>query len=505
MNNIYIENIKVIKKRFITIYEELERSVADDSYFGVEKSKTNEYCVPFLKDGNLLHSKYSYVKESERMFSGNEDSVLFCGIGAGFHIQYFLQHFDKKKALIFEASYPALKALLALCDLSELLRNENVILLPPITSSEWKSVFLQNYIPSTMGSLSIKPLRVWKDYFFPGEHNILDEKIFSTLEVIKQDASTQARFGRIWMRNIMLNLHIASQIRAEMPKVDSTKIAYILGAGPSLEDAFEEIKEQREKIVLFATDAAFLPLLKNGIVADFFISIDPQIACSTHCICPLPNNTIAIFDLSSSPALVRQFLNNGNRIIFTASDHPFAQYATFLSPFPKLEIKGGTVSIAALNVAFSLGFREIECKGLDFAYTKGKAYTKGAYLSDGWQSCIGRLKSEESLTIELMFRGKIEKIANGDGIIYRSELFDSYKSAFYNTKNTKQLWKDSDFSVFPYKIFVETLKSEVFSLYNSKNAVFLPFIMWELLHKGISKESASQFIHNLLDLAIQLS
>ena len=481
----YLKNIREIKKKSNLIYKNLESSFNDESYLKVETSKNGQYLIPLLKNGNPCHSRYSHINESARMFDGKEEIVLFCGIGGGYHIEYFLLHFPNKKALICEASYASLKKLLELCDLSNILSNQNVILLPPVDSKDFVPCLVQNYIPILMGNLSIKKLKVWEDYFYGNGNNILEKKINEALDIIKQDLSTQARFGKIWMRNIILNLKISSQISMTLPKIDNTKTAFILGAGPSLEKAFLDLKEKTEDYVIFASDASFMPLIQSDITPDFFISIDPQIACSTHCIFQFSKNIIAIFDISANASLVRQFFNNGNKIIFTIGSHPLAQYIYNFSSFPRLDISGGTVAIAALNVAFSLGFTRFKYAGLDFAYTNGKVYSKGIYLFQTYQKNVNRIKNEETLFSELMFRTSVEKIKNNDKITYKTKLLDSYKKAFEKSKNNaNHLWQEKDFKSFKYDDFIKKLERDLKTLSEKMYFIFLPFLTWEKSHKN---------------------
>jgi len=495
MNAIFEKNIEYIRHRFPNIYKELENTLSDDSYLGTIPSKKGDYSILALKNGNALHSKYSHQKESEMMFSGKEETILFCGIGSAYHIRYFLEHFNKKKALIVDATYGSLRRLLELCDISDVLSNNNVFLLPPVMSLDFVSYLKAYYAPISMGSLTIIPLRSWKSYFFDGIDNWLDKKIRVALDDISQDLSTQAMFGRLWMRNIARNLELASQIKPVMPKIDNKKTAYILGAGPSLDSAIEEIRQKRRDIVLFSSDAAFLPLLKHNISPDFFISIDPQIICSTHCIAPFSKKVIGIFNLTSSPPLARQFVDRGCKIIFTYSSHPFSLYASFLSPFPKLDAGSGSVAIAALNVARSLGFTKIEGRGLDFAYTKGAAYARGVYLSIDMQKEVSKLNTEESFFVRLMFRGATNKYREGARITYKTDLLSSYARSFYSNEDTTILWKESDFAPFPYPQFLEKLKYDFTFSYDSLKTIFLPFICWRKRKKNnINIEKSDAFL-----------
>ncbi|MGP1437982.1 MAG: motility associated factor glycosyltransferase family protein [Treponema sp.] len=484
MNENYLKNIQEIKKRYCKIYYELEKSLSDESYLKVEKSKNEEYLIPILKNGKACHSKYSHINESARMFNGNEETVLFCGIGGGYNIEYFLSNFPNKKALICEATYASLKRILELCDLTKILSNKNVILLPCIEATDFVEQLIQNYIPILMGNLSIKKIKVWEEYFYDQKTNLLEEKIKNALDIIKQDVSTQARFGKIWMRNILLNLKIRSKVNMKLPVVDNQKTAFILGAGPSLENAFEKLKRRREEYTIFACDASFMPLLQNDISPDFFISIDPQVACSTHRIFPFSDKIIAVFDICANASLVRQFFNNGNPIIFTTGQHPFAQYIYDFSIFPKLDVSAGTVAIAALNVAFSLGFTKFAYEGLDFAYTNGKAYSKGVYLSQTYQKNVSRIKTEETFFSELIFRTSVKKVKTKDKITYKTKLLDSYKKAFDSSFNKGVLWKEKDFSNFNYEAFIKKLFNDMKTSYKKISFIFLPLLAWEKLHNS---------------------
>jgi len=527
--SIFEKNVNAIKKRFPHVYAELVKARSDDSYLGVEKAKNGEYFVPILFNGKALHSKYSHTKESEKMFSGREETVLFCGIGAGYHIMYFLHHFPGKKALLTDCSYSSFRRLLELCDISEILLHKDVMLLPPYQDASFISCFVQTYLPILMGNLSIIILRVWRDLLegdttldlapivssnqyitSSASHttcsSLLDEKIKLALSDISCDLSTQAKFGRIWMRNIFLNLQLLSSLPMRMLEVDAKKRAYILGAGPSLQDKIDEIKREREHIVIFASDASFLPLLKNGIHPDFFISIDPQIACSTHCITSFPADIVGVFDLAASPPLARQFAKNGNRVVFTTTHHPFSQYVSAFSHLPFLDVRGGTVAIAALNLAFSLGFVDFETAGLDFAYTCGAPYTKGVYLHEFYQKDVNKLMPEETHFSSLMFRSSLQKVFETRGITYRSELLDSYKRAFEQKEkewekekervNKRNVWMHNH-SSFPYEAFMRQFKNEAKTLYEAGAALFLPFITWQKMSKrcnAVEKSKDDSFL-----------
>lgn len=485
--NFFDKNIEALKKINLKLAEDIINSDDNSDYSSHKEVSKTGLDLPLLKNGKLLHSKYDPLKEASRFFTGNENFILFCGLGAGIHIEFFLNNFKSKYCAVTEASFSNFKSLFKIIDFSHLILNKNLSFLPPFESENFEKEFINSYIPAIHGNFEIKILRPWED-FYKEKIPKFEKKIQASLEKIQADVSTQAAFGKIWMRNIMQNLKTASLIRPFIPKTDPSKKAYILGAGPNLESALENIKEYRDSIVLFASDTVFPVLISAGIEADFFVTMDPQNISYAHCFKPFTKNTVGIFDLCSNPILAREFLKNGNSFFFTKSAHPFAQYASFFSPFPYMETGSGTVALAARSAALSLGFKDLEFLGLDFAYTGGKAYTAGTYLSKQFEKTSFKTSPLETKFCELMFRTEVKKTEKNGKITYTTALLDGYK-AFFKTaidlNSAFPLWKKEDFSIFPYMEFINHLKKPASKDKEMLTRALLPYFAY--LSKRISK------------------
>ena len=496
--SIFDKNIDALKKNNYKLVKEIIRAEEKSDYSQTELSKTGR-TLPILKNGKHLHSKYDPLKEAERFFTGNENFVLFCGLGSGIHIEYFLNNFTTKACAVTDTDFANLKALFKIIDFSRILSNPNLYFLPPLESENFESEFINNYIPILHGNLEVKLLKPWED-FYKEKIPYFQAKIKNSLEKIKTDVSTQAVFGKIWMRNILLNLKTASLINPKRPKLDLNKSAYILGAGPSLEKALNTIIDKRSSLYLFVSDTAFSVLEAAGIEADFFVSIDPQNISYAHCFKPFTKNVIGIFDLCANPILPREFLQNGNSLFFTSGSHPFAQYAAQSSPFPYMETGGGTVALAAKSAAISLGFKDIYFAGLDFAYTDGKAYSNGTYLSKQFIKTADRFSNLETKFCDLMFRTSVKKIEKNGKITYTTELLEGYKSFFYSNDGAlnKKLWGKKDFSIFPYNDFIKSLKQALKTNNPMFKRLFLPYFTY--LSKKLSKN-----ISDFADLELVLS
>lgn len=562
MNDMFYKNMRFIKLRFPEIAIRLEKTQAGKFYAGTEISKTGK-AVPFFSNGNAVHSKYNPEKEAEKIFGGEEDFVLFCGIGGGFYIEYFLNNFKNKICAAFEYDYSSLRNIIELCDLSGILKNENFILLPPVSSKEFVNSFTASYIPVLYGSFSVKILRSWENFFYGSANREINrisflEKINESLDIIKADVSTQACFGKIWLRNIFRNLKTASEIYPEIPKTYTEKTALILGAGPGLEFVLQKIRQNRNDFVLFACDTAFRVLADNKIEADFFVSVDPQAVSFMHCTMPFSKHTVGIFDLCANPLCVRLFAENGNNFFFVSGTHPLTQYAASFSAFPILDTSAGTVAAAALDAAKKLSFKNIGFAGLDFAYTNGKAYASGSYLSKMFITEAVKTKTEETFFADLMFRTETKAICgfspaqdfcfekysannfeaaksfaqnyfafaeNSDcgscsgktdipslqknkaegygGITYTTKLLDGYKKLFFESliRENKILWQKKDFAKFGYDSFLNNLKEKVRNKDRKIIPAFLPFFMWK--YKTINRKVIKEKLFFEIELVLK--
>lgn len=74
------------------------------------------------------------------------------------------------------------------------------------------------------------------------------------------------------------------------PRLRRPELAVIAGAGPSLDEGIEKLREIRDRVVLFSAGTALRPLLRNGIVPDFHCELE---------------NVPAVFDVVTETSKIR--------------------------------------------------------------------------------------------------------------------------------------------------------------------------------------------------------
>lgn len=145
--------------------------------------------------------------------------------------------------------------------------------------------------------------------------------------------------------------------------------ALVLGGGPTLDDAIDWIKQNQSKLVIFSVARIARRLKKEGIVPDFFVSVDPHDVSfdNSKGIFAFQNQAILLNGYHVNPKLLGQWAGltcyTGNKYGWKNDDYP-----------RNLDSLGPTVTNTAVNVAAYLGCQNIVLSGLDFCFAKGRTH-----------------------------------------------------------------------------------------------------------------------------------
>lgn len=508
MNDSILEkNISVWSMRNRVLAEKTLSTRSDNTYSCVKISKTG-HSVPCSSDGFSYNSLYDPIREAQVLIDSipGENFVFFAGIGGAFHIRDFLNRFPAAYCVIAEASFASMHSLLQVIDISDILGNHRVSVIPDCTDNLSLQMLTQLYLPAVHGNFRLVTLRSWVNKK-QAEIVIIEQYIQKSLDRISSDYSVQAHFGRIWFRNFLLNIQLAGQYQGYMPRFDLQKTAIIVAAGPSLETQLNELRIFRNKYVVITTDTAFSTLIESGIQPDIFVSIDAQAISSNHVMHSFTREMSVFLDICGNTVIARKSVECGANLVFTAGSHPMALYASSFCKMPHMETSSGTVTLSALDAAYSLGFSKIRVLGADFAYTNGKPYSKGTYLASTFGKLSNKFITQELLYTELMFRTPVTKIKSNAGLTYSTETLERY-ALFYQNFISKNFWKPGNFHLFPSESFLVEYKKDIerimynFDINDSVSFTLYPFIAWVLNNK--IREESRKDVKKAIQLALVL-
>jgi hypothetical protein len=399
-------------------------------YVSVKQSRTG-LPVPVFADGRSMHSLYDPVHEADQIVSSFSTSASFfilAGSGAGYTASALLKKFPRCAVLAVEKSEDDIRFLETIPLVGALASAGRVSY---ASVSDFTEKFISDYVPSVYGSIQFMENRTWVTEN-PSDAERLHELFTSALESVSADYSVQAHFGRIWQRNILVNLSfLTGTASSSCFHAPEGKTALIAAAGPTLDASYSSILSHRERYFIIATDTAYSSFIKRGIHCDAVVSIDGQAVSRVHFIDSRScGSTLFIFDLCADPAAVRTVASRGGSVLFIHTGHPFSRYASSYAVqhdgagFPLICSGSGTVTIAAADFAVKAGFRTICSAGADFAYVTGKPYMKGTYLDMLYNSESRRFLPAETVFDSLMYRTPLIPCGSGR---YTTTVLDSYR------------------------------------------------------------------------------
>lgn len=267
--------------------------------------------------------------------------------------------------------------------------------------------------------------------------NEYDEISLLTQRVIDQfwkNRLTLIKFGRLYSKNIFKNLSLLSQsvpLASLYQKVDRPII--VLGAGESLDSTIPLLKKKSKSFFIICVDAAFSPLLDNGITPDAVIAVEgQQVIEKAYIGRPSDSGVLLIMDLVSRNHI--PYITNGNTSFF------ISEYANmnFFNSLAKKELLPpvmpplGSVGLVAMEIALRLRSScdiPVYFSGLDFSYTAGITHAKGTPSHKYLLSTNSRLKSVYNLAAA--FGGENFQIESKDSThMITSRILEAYALLF---------------------------------------------------------------------------
>ncbi|MFV2055950.1 MAG: motility associated factor glycosyltransferase family protein [Thiohalomonadales bacterium] len=172
-------------------------------------------------------------------------------------------------------------------------------------------------------------------------------------------------------------------IDADISELFDTKFNatfYVVGAGPTLTDNFDYLKNRWADGILITVDAALKPLLENNIVPDYVLSVDPM-RISVYPFLDIEPENMKTISLVYFPVVQRDALKNwqGKRYIACSKSPMYEDVRRIYSISPLFA--AGSVLHPAVDLAVKMGAKNIELFGADFSYPKAKSHVSGALFA----------------------------------------------------------------------------------------------------------------------------
>jgi hypothetical protein len=375
--------------------------------YEIEKSKKSEYKI--LKINNkYVYSKYNPIKYIERVIKNkinlNTSLILMFGIGLGYHIKVINRLFPKTKIFVFEPD----------------LQFYNMFLNNPEKYSNTKVFYYKNinelhfYLTENIKYKDfnfIKLINVYETvkYFDEKFNNFI--KVFrNVIETKHKNFWTKYMLQETWNNNVVVNLkhcNTSYKIKSLFGKFKNTP-AIIIGAGPSLDKSYNDLKLIHNKAILIAVDTALKGLVKNNVKPDIVVTLDAQKENFNDFKGIDYNDYILVYDITVYPEILNSY--KGNYKLFSIigqhqkdrlgneklEHEPIVDLIKDYIPDTGYLQTGGSVSTNALDLARNMGCDPIVFVGQDLSYSYNKIHNDDSADSVARISSINKFNTIET-------------------------------------------------------------------------------------------------------------
>ena len=396
-----------------------------DFHISIETAKNGKEILTI--NGKAVHSRFSPEREANGIKYPAKSVIAVFGLGAGYHIQNLLSVNPDCYCIFLEPLLPIFNRRKDF--LGDLLDSRAFV----VNNIQDERIFklLQKLMQNEFLRLETYSNLCYKN-LFPQTEIDFYKIIQQHLAIVMQNILTESNFLPLWNKNILRNIIKTSHIpflQHSQQKISKENIAVICAAGPTLDFQLSHIKNNREKLTIFAADTALIPLTKAKIIPDVIVSLDGQYFTMGDFICPLPKESLCVVDALGYYDVANRFLNAA----FSLSSFEDGTLVNYI--LKRLNIKpliaetGGTVTDYTLDLARQFGFSTFFFAGYDLSYPQLVTHCKNA---PSWQSRIANsdyFTGVEDSMLKAIFnrRFKEDVAANGKTVI-TDFVMDNYRN-----------------------------------------------------------------------------
>lgn len=366
----------------------------------------------------LLYSKYNVQEEIERFLDelkeiNTKSVIIVFGLGFGYHITELLKKISNdNKVIILEPSIKVFLEALKSIELEDILKDGvNIIVGQDVHGAH--NHFCKNIHGNNLNNIHFVIFGQYGRAF-----NSFVKEIFEDLKntIINEEVNlaTEYQYQFVFSGNMIKNIPylLESESISVLENRFKSYPAIVVSAGPSLDKNIQELKKAQGKAVIISGGRTLKPLLKNGIIPTFVVSIDP----SYYAYELVEDYLEYDFPLITMPMSSNDIIKKYSGKHFIINNYSYTELVNKImnKRVPTL-FSGGSVAHSSTALAHYMGCNPIILVGQDLAFTNQKVHAEQAIIE-------GRINTQEGKTI-------LVKDVNGNEINTSKSLY-SFKQWF---------------------------------------------------------------------------
>jgi hypothetical protein len=490
------QNEAVLRKRFPRVLQRITevgtRMPQDFFYEGDDTESTlmiqrGEFSFP-------AYGKYKKENLIRRWFSSlvlhSESLYAVTGFGDGSHLSYFLNNSTSGTNFLAAEKDPCLlRETLARFDLTQLLSNERFILgtgaIDDAFFADIQGAALSGV--NDVNSVVFSPLHAVDEGYYDRMRNELVRQYLVVRPLMEVNVRTAIDIQGNTFKNLP---HLACSPDVGEMENEFQDIPFILiGAGPSLDESIDFLKQVQDKAIIVASNSPYRKLINNGIRPHLVVTADPLAPTLAGFENVKLDDVPLACPFSAYPEIVRRF---SGRILTWCTYNPIIDLLKErMGKRPGSNIlEQGTVSGCVLDLSRLFGCKKVILIGQDMSVRDdGRYYSDDTSYSDSGAHFNASSKgqrlpgnTQEKVLVEgrlFVYLKTFEQfISQNEGIEYRNLARTGVKisGAPYQTYDQALKWIGESESK-PFDNRVEKLLSDQGNCPDFK-AIFSPMLKY---------------------------
>ena len=389
IKNILPVNENILRARFPVVLQRIHE---------IGDRKSESFFYDDTVEGNCLmiqrgeHSFPAYGKGKsdqlvKRWFRGltmaKESLYAISGFGDGSHVRLFMQESSAGTNFLVAEKDPALlRETFARYDCSDILLNERFMLGVGEANDEFFKDIQGAAITGVndINSIIFSPLHSVDEGYYDNVRNELLRQYMVVRPLMEVNVRTATDIQENTFRNLP---HLAHAPDIGEMEGEFKDIPFILvGAGPSLDESIDFLKQVQDKAIIITSNSPYRKLINNGIRPHMVVTADPL----SPTLAGFENISLEGVPLacpfSAYPEIVKRF---SGRIMTWRTFNPIVDILkdrTGRKPGTNI-LEKGTVSACVLDISRLLGSRKVLLVGQDMAIRDdGRYYSDDTSYSD---------------------------------------------------------------------------------------------------------------------------
>ena len=312
-----------------------------------------------------------------------ESLYSLSGMGDGSHARYLLENSGTGINLMVVEKDPALlRETLARFDLSDLLANDRFLIgtgepneqfFTPIQGAALTGV-------AEVNSLTFAPLQMCDEAYYDRVRNELARQYLVIRPLMEVNVRTATNLQENTLRNLphMFGAPDISELAGKFEDIPFI----LIGAGPSLDESIDFLKDMQDKAIIVASNSPYRKLINNGIRPHLVVTADPMKPTLAGFQNVKLDHVPLACPFSAYPEIVERF---SGRIVSWCTFNPIVKALREQRNQPEGTpiLEQGTVSGCVLDISRVLGCKKVMFIGQDMCVRDdGRYYTDDSFYAD---------------------------------------------------------------------------------------------------------------------------